>query len=71
VTADAILAGLLTDSSRADPCPHYRALRDLGPVTPLTEAVAGATPFAAVVTGYDLTGSLFLRGMNSVPVTLN
>lgn len=54
MTADAILAELLTDSARADPYPHYRALRELGPIAPVTEGVAGATPFAAVATGYDL-----------------
>ena len=54
MTADAILAELLTESARADPYPQYRALRKLGPIAPLTQGVAGATPFAAVATGYDL-----------------
>ncbi|MEO7260794.1 MAG: cytochrome P450 [Jatrophihabitantaceae bacterium] len=54
MTADAILAELLTDSARANPYPHYRALQELGPIAPLTKGVAGATPFAAVATGYDL-----------------
>jgi cytochrome P450 len=54
VTADAILAELLTEPARADPYPRYRALRELGPIAPLTQGVAGATPFAAVATGYDL-----------------
>ena len=54
MTADAILAELLTEPARADPYPRYRALRELGPIAPLTQGVAGATPFAAVATGYDL-----------------
>lgn len=54
MTADAILVELLTEPARADPYPRYRALRELGPIAPLTQGVAGATPFAAVATGYDL-----------------
>jgi cytochrome P450 len=53
VNADAILEELLTDAARANPYPLYHALQDLGPVARLTHGVAGATPFAAVVTGYD------------------
>jgi cytochrome P450 len=54
VSADAILAELLSDTARADPYPHYRALRELGPIAPLAQGLAGATPFTAVATGYDL-----------------
>jgi len=54
VTADEILAQLLTDSARADPYPVYRQLRELGPIAPLTKEMAGVSRFAAVATGYDL-----------------
>lgn len=54
MTADAILAELLTDEGRADPYPHYRALHELGPLSPLAHGVPGATPFVAVATGYDV-----------------
>ena len=54
MTADEILAELLTDSARADPYPLYRPLRELGPIAPLAQRLAGVTPFAAVATGYDL-----------------
>ena len=54
MTADEILAQLLTDTARANPYPLYRALHDLGPIAPLTQGMAGATPFAAVAAGYDL-----------------
>ncbi|HEV2887913.1 MAG TPA: cytochrome P450 [Jatrophihabitans sp.] len=54
MSADAILAELLSDTARADPYPHYRALRELGPIAPLAQGLAGATPFTAVATGYDL-----------------
>jgi cytochrome P450 len=54
VTADEILAELLTDEARANPYPLFRALRELGPIAPLTRGVTAASPFAAVVTGYDL-----------------
>ena len=54
MSADEILAELLTDTARANPYPLYHALRELGPIAPLTQGMAGATPFAAVATGYDL-----------------
>ena len=54
MTADEILAELLTDAARANPYPLYRALRELGPISPLTQELAAANPWAAVVTGYDL-----------------
>lgn len=54
MTADEILAELLADSSRADPYPYYRQLRQLGPILPLSQKMAGATPFVAVATGYDV-----------------
>jgi cytochrome P450 len=54
VTADAILAELFTDEARANPYPHYRALHELGPISALQQGVPGATPFAAIATGYDL-----------------
>ena len=79
MTADAILAELPTDSARTAPYPALPDSRELGPITPLTETVAGATPFAAVATGHGLAvaaaqvepAASFLRGMNSVPVTLS
>ena len=52
--ADAILAELLSDSARANPYPLYHALHELGPIAPLAEGLAGATPFRAVATGYDV-----------------
>ena len=54
MTADEILAELLTDTARANPYPLYRALHELGPIAPLTRGHAGMSPFAAVATGYDL-----------------
>ena len=54
MTADALLAELFTDSARANPYPVYRAMHQLGPISALTHGVAGATPFAAVATGYDV-----------------
>ncbi|HEX8078699.1 MAG TPA: hypothetical protein VF557_00665 [Jatrophihabitans sp.] len=60
MTADAILAELLTEPARADPYPRYRALRELGPIAPLTQGVAGATPFAAVATGYPLVDEVLV-----------
>jgi cytochrome P450 len=54
VTADEILAELLSDTARAHPYPLYRALQALGPIAPLTRGQAGVSPFTAVATGYDL-----------------
>jgi cytochrome P450 len=54
VTADEILAELLSDTARADPYPLYRQLRELGPIAQLSQEMAGVTRFAAVATGYDL-----------------
>jgi cytochrome P450 len=54
VTADALLAELFTDGARANPYPVYRALHRLGPISALSHGVAGATPFAAIATGYDV-----------------
>ncbi|MEO6701660.1 MAG: cytochrome P450 [Jatrophihabitantaceae bacterium] len=54
MTADAILADLFTDEARANPYPYYRALHELGPISPLQQGVPGATPFAAIATGYDV-----------------
>ncbi len=58
MTADEILAQLLTDSARANPYPLYRQLRGLGPIAPLTQQLASASRFAAVATGYDLIDSV-------------
>jgi cytochrome P450 len=69
VTADEILSELLADTARANPYPLYRALRELGPIAPLTRGLAGATPFTAVATGYDLVdqvlrdGSFYKKGL--------
>ena len=57
-SADAILAELFTDEARANPYPHYRALHELGPISPLQQGVPGATPFAAIATGYDLVDNV-------------
>ncbi len=54
VNADAMLAELFTPQARANPYPHYRALHGLGPISPLAHGVPGATPFAAIATGYDV-----------------
>ena len=54
MTADSILAELFTEESRANPYPLYRALLEQGPILPLQQGVAGATPFAAIATGYDI-----------------
>ena len=54
VTADSILAELFSEESRANPYPLYRQLQELGPILPLQQGVAGATPFAAIATGYDV-----------------
>lgn len=54
MTADVILAELLSEQARANPYPHYRALHALGPIAALDHGLAGATPFSAVATGYDV-----------------
>lgn len=54
MTADALLAELFTDTARANPYPIYQALHQLGPISALSHGVAGATPFAAIATGYDV-----------------
>jgi cytochrome P450 len=54
MTADEILAELFTEQARANPYPIYRALRELGPVAPLTGEQPGMRDLAAVATGYDV-----------------
>jgi len=58
VTPDSVLAELFTEQSRANPYPLYRSLQELGPILPLQQGVPGATPFAALATGYDVIDSV-------------